>query len=294
MADVLNLALKKDIFEGLKAGVANQIPIEKSPWWKKRLMDENTGRFKPFKQVIASCGSADKYLYDIEKIELVNETFIITVVNNNKPKQEVDYTQDAPLGMNNDLEPVYPEQIQEETITPEVLEPTTINPVTINVDGSVTMKKPYEKPEITVIEDQEVNEPEYETEEEVPEKKDVRQLVTKLINEFCESKNVFVVNTPKVTIRYNGQIVGTTRRLVVDRDSDVMFEFTKKIFVHHPGDPESRFMISIVNYLALLAKSNYVFFNKLQSGFVENQFGDLIYTIVAVGKRKYLFRDDRR
>ena len=291
MADVLNLALKKDIFEGLKAGVANQIPIDKSPWWKKRLMDENTGRFKPFKQVIASCGSADKDVYDIEKIELVNETFIITVVNNNKPKQEVDYTpQDAPLGENNDVEPVYPEQIN-----PEVINPVTVE--TETKDGEeveITVKKPYERPEITVIEDQEVNEPEYETEEEVPEKKDVRQLVTKLINEFCESKNVFVVNTPKVTIRYNGQIVGTTRRLVVDRDSDVMFEFTKKIFVHHPGDPESRFMISIVNYLALLAKSNYVFFNKLQSGFVENQFGDLIYTIVAVGKRKYLFRDDRR
>lgn len=286
MADVLNLALKKDIFEGLKAGVANQIPIEKSPWWKKRLMDENTGRFKPFKQVIASCGSADKYLYDIEKIELENETFIITVVN---PKMN-------------------PEPINPEIINPEHITPVTVREEEgyIEVQGKKTTeedvanfaeemkKKPYEKPEITVIEDQEVNEPEYETEEEVTEKKDVRQLVTKLINEFCESKNVFVVNTPKVTIRYNGQIVGTTRRLVVDRDSDVMFEFTKKIFVHHPGDPESRFMISIVNYLALLAKSNYVFFNKLQSGFTVNQFGDLIYTIVAVGKRKYLFRDDRR
>lgn len=286
MADVLNLALKKDIFEGLKAGVANQIPIEKSPWWKKRLMDENTGRFKPFKQVIASCGSADKYLYDIEKIELNGDTFVITVVN---PKMN-------------------PEPSNPEIINPEHITPVTVGEEEgyIEVQGKKTTvedvanfaeemkKKPYEKPEITVIDDQEVNEPEYETEEEVPEKKDVRQLVTKLINEFCESKNVFVVNTPKVTIRYNGQIVGTTRRLVVDRDSDVMFEFTKKIFVHHPGDPESRFMISIVNYLALLAKSNYVFFNKLQSGFTVNQFGDLIYTIVAVGKRKYLFRDDRR
>ena len=98
MADVLNLALKKEIFEGLKNGVSNEIPIEKTNWWKKRLMDVDTGRFKPFKQVIATCGSADKFLYDIEKIELVGDTFIITVVNNNKPEQETDFTpQDAPL-----------------------------------------------------------------------------------------------------------------------------------------------------------------------------------------------------
>lgn len=292
MADVLNLALKKDIFEGLKAGVTNEIPIEKSSWWKKRLMDENTGRFKPFKQVIASCGSADKFIYDIEKIELVNETFVITVVNNNKPKQEIDYTpQDAPLCMNNDLEPVYPEQINPEPINPEDITPD-FDPEQDEVQESP--KKPYEKPEVTVIEDQEVNEPEYETEEEVPEKKDVRQLVTDLINEFCTSKNVFVVNTPKVTIRYNGQIVGSTKKLVVDRDSDVMFDFERKSFVLHEDGDENKFLATIVNYLAVLTKSNYVFFNKIQGGFKENQFGDLIYTIVAVGKRKYLFKNDRR
>ena len=104
MADVLNLALKKEIFEGLKNGVTNIIPIEKTNWWKKRLMDVDTGRFKPFKEVVASCGSADKYLYEIEDIKLEGDTFYITVSN--------------PM-------------LKEERINPEVINPENITPVTV-------------------------------------------------------------------------------------------------------------------------------------------------------------------
>ena len=81
MAEILNMALKKDVFEGLQNGTTNQIIIEKTNWWKKRLMDIDTGRFKPFEILVASCGSADKIEYAIEKIELVDENFIITVLN---------------------------------------------------------------------------------------------------------------------------------------------------------------------------------------------------------------------
>ena len=48
MSNVLNLALKKDIFDGLTNFHTNEIPIKKNDWWRKRLMDLDTGKFKNF------------------------------------------------------------------------------------------------------------------------------------------------------------------------------------------------------------------------------------------------------
>ena len=77
--EILNLALKKEIFEGLLDGSLNEIPIKKSNWWKKRLMDENTGRFKNFMVVAATSGSSDKVYFEIKYIELRENNFIIGV-----------------------------------------------------------------------------------------------------------------------------------------------------------------------------------------------------------------------
>ena len=69
MKSILNLALKKDVFEALQNGTTKEILIEKSNWWKKRLMDLDTGRFKQFDIACISSGSSDKVNYEIEKIE---------------------------------------------------------------------------------------------------------------------------------------------------------------------------------------------------------------------------------
>ena len=65
MANILNLALKKEVFENLKNNVSNEILIDKSNWWRKRLMDLDTGRFKDFDTARVSCGSANKVDYAI-------------------------------------------------------------------------------------------------------------------------------------------------------------------------------------------------------------------------------------
>lgn len=288
MADVLNLALKKEIFEGLKMGVTNEIPIEKTNWWKKRLMNVDTGRFKPFTEVVASCGSADKYVYEIEKIELVNDTFIVTVVNPkmNEPKGEV----------------ISPEQIQA-----EIIEPVTINPVTINEDGMASMEKPIE-PE-TIMEDvkemvieqmkseeqeqEEEPEPEPEPEEEQKEDKDAKDIYTltnSLLDRFCSLKSVYVVNMPKVTIRNNGQIFGCNKRLIADRDSDVIFEFKTEEIVKRPNMGDGIFILKLTNLLASLLKNNYVFINRNECKFRKDDHDNLIFTLRAIAKRKYFFQ----
>ena len=69
MANVLNLALKKNIFDELTNFRINEIPIKKNDWWKKRLMDLDTGVFKKFDVACVSCGSSDKFNFEIDHIE---------------------------------------------------------------------------------------------------------------------------------------------------------------------------------------------------------------------------------
>lgn len=281
MTDVLNLALKKEIFEGLKNGVTNIIPIEKTNWWKKRLMDVDTGRFKPFKEVIASCGSADKFIYEIEKIELNDETFIITVIN---PKMN-------------------PKPINPEIINPEIITPVTETKEedVVKFSEEVEGKKPYVAPEVIVEEVkneviEQMNElepepePEPEPEEDSKPKKSFQEIISDLLNNFCSMKNVFVVNMPRVTIRNNGQILGCNKRLLADRENDVLFEFKKKEFFKHPETPDSRFVISFMTYLVNLSNNNYVFINRKACNFKEDEYGNIILTIYVTTKKKYLFK----
>jgi len=281
MTDVLNLALKKEIFEGLKNGVTNIIPIEKTNWWKKRLMDVDTGRFKPFKEVIASCGSADKFIYEIEKIELNDETFIITVIN---PKMN-------------------PKPINPEIINPEIITPVTETKEenVVKFSEEVEGKKPYVAPEVIVEEVkneviEQMNEPELEPEPEPePEedskpKKSFQEIISDLLNNFCSMKNVFVVNMPRVTIRNNGQILGCNKRLLADRENDVLFEFKKREFFKRPETPDSRFVISFMTYLVNLSNNNYVFINRKACNFKEDEYGNIILTIYVTTKKKYLFK----
>ena len=126
--EILNLALKKEIFEGLLDGSLNEIPIKKSNWWKKRLMDENTGRFKDFMVVAATSGSSDKVYFEIKYIELREDNFIIGVKLINMDEGNSDGDIDTNLDNG--------EVITPEVINPEVIEPVKINPVTIETDES--------------------------------------------------------------------------------------------------------------------------------------------------------------
>lgn len=305
MVEILNMALKKDVFEGLQNGTTNQIIIEKTNWWKKRLMDIDTGRFKPFEVVVASCGSADKVEYKIENMELVENNFIITVNVGYEEEQPVQSNEED---MGNSDEP---ESFNEETPTddqgnedtesleeevnhdnPDELIPTGVNPVTVNEDGSVTMetKEPYVSPEVITKKIQQEFQDNVQKFDE-PQAVKVKTIITKLFNNMCESKDVYLVSMPNVTIRNNGQILGCKKRLIADRDSDVKFNFKKMVFIRHNinmGD--TAFLMEVTQYMSTLLKNNYVFINKSACGFGENEFGELTFTITAVARRKYLFK----
>lgn len=322
MAKDLNLALKKDVFESLQNGTTNEIIIEGSRWWKKRLMDLDTGKFKDFTIARVSSGSSDKVEYEIERIEQRGADFAVIVYVSAPENTPVTPDEGEQPCIDNgdsdfDNEPIqYSDgavQIIPETINPDVIEPVTINPVTVETDenGDVVVKATYVKPisEITqkiilnqngeaeVVDgdgenvsefEKEIQEKEYRNIVEIKDSKLVHT-VTNLFNRFCEMSNVYVVNMPNVTIRNNGQIFGSNRKLIADRDSDVRFDFTKKEFIKNPNSSNSSFVIQILKYLTNLMNNNYVFVNKNMSGFRNGDMGNLIFTITAVAKRKYFF-----
>ena len=283
--EILNLALKKEIFEGLLDGSLNEIPIKKSNWWKKRLMDENTGQFKNFMVVAATSGSSDKVYFEIKYIELRDNNFIIGVKLINM--DEGDSDSDIDTNLDNG------EVVAPNIINPEVIEPVKINPITIETDESgntiakmiVNVKENVGisqiSQDITVTKEGNVKIDEYSA---------LKQTVLSLFDVFCNLEGNFVVNMPYITIRNNGQLVGTKYRFHIESDADIRVDYTKQEFVKHEDISDELFVNTIASYMKKLMISNYVFINKNASGFKYGPNGELIFVLYATGRRKYFFK----
>lgn len=283
--EILNLALKKEIFEGLLDGSLNEIPIKKSNWWKKRLMDENTGRFKNFMVVAATSGSSDKVYFEIKYIELREDNFIIGVKLINM--DEGDSDSDIDTNLDNG------EVIAPNVINPEVIEPVKINPVTIETDESgntiakmiVNVKEnvPISHISQDIIVTKEGN-------VKIDKYSELKQTILALFDVFCNLEGNFVVNMPYITIRNNGQLVGTKYRFHIESDADTRIDYTKQEFVKHEDISDELFVNTIASYMKKLMISNYVFINKNASGFKYGPNGELIFVLYATGRRKYFFK----
>ena len=280
--EILNLALKKEIFEGLLDGSLNEIPIKKSNWWKKRLMDENTGRFKNFMVVAATSGSSDKVYFEIKYIELRENNFIIGVKLINMDEGDSDSDVDTNLDNGEIITP--------NIINPEVIEPVKINPVTIetgntntkiivNVKENVGISQISQ--DITATKEGNVKIDEYST---------LKQTVLSLFDVFCNLEGNFVVNMPYITIRNNGQLVGTKYRFHIESDADTRVDYTKQEFVKYEDISDELFINIIASYMKKLMISNYVFINKNASGFKYGPNGELIFVLYATGRRRYFFK----
>ena len=300
MANVLNLALKKDVFEGIMAKTTNEIPIKKNDWWKKRLMDLDTGRFKYFDIAIVSSGSSDKFEYVIDHIEDRGKNYVVVVVLPEIDELEEENvnveaeTEDSDFDGSDFYEEINDEVIEPEVIEPEVIEHVTVNPVVVDTVGNVTTTRSkglYLSPEVreaiakrfTVKFNEEMKKAvEY----------DVREEIFNIISAFCDNKDVFVVNMPFVTIRNTGQIIGYhgNRRLIADRDSDVRLNYQKYELTKYGYMSDLEFTTIVEKFLSNLLSGNYVFINRKYCGFDTAVTGELVLKIAVASRKKYLFK----
>ena len=187
MAKVLNLALKKDVFDELTNFRTNEIPIKKNDWWKKRLMDLDTGRFKYFDVASVSSGSSDKFEYVIDHIEDRGNFYVIVVV---LPENDVEDDESEIEIIEEEKETIEPQQINPEVIEPKVVAQEVVE----NVEEEVHIK-----PNVTfdtIREDIVVTK---EGTAKVDEYSELKQSVISLLDVFCGLDNNFVVNMPFVT-----------------------------------------------------------------------------------------------
>ena len=300
MANVLNLALKKDVFEGIMAKTTNEIPIKKNDWWKKRLMDLDTGRFKYFDVASVSSGSSDKFEYVIDHIEDRGKNYVVVVVLPEIDELEEENvnveaeTEDSDFDGSDFYEEINDEVIEPEVIEPEVIEHVTVNPVVVDTVGNVTTTRSkglYLSPEVreaiakrfTVKFNEEMKKAvEY----------DVREEIFNIISAFCDNKDVFVVNMPFVTIRNTGQIIGYhgNRRLIADRDSDVRIDYQKYELTKYGYMSDLEFTTIVEKFLSNLLSGNYVFINRKYCGFDTAVTGELVLKIAVTSRKKYLFK----
>ncbi len=280
--EILNLALKKEIFEGLLDGSLNEIPIKKSNWWKKRLIDENTGRFKNFMVVAATSGSSDKVYFEIKYIELRENNFIIGVKLINMDEGDSDSDIDTNLDNGEIITP--------NIINPEVIEPVKINPVTIETGNTNTKIIVNVKENVGISQ---ISQDIIVTKEgnvKIDEYSVLKQTVLSLFDVFCNLEGNFVVNMPYITIRNNGQLVGTKYKFHIESDADTRVDYTKQEFVKYEDISDELFVNTIASYMKKLMISNYVFINKNASGFKYGPNGELIFVLYATGRRRYFFK----
>ena len=280
--EILNLALKKEIFEGLLDGSLNEIPIKKSNWWKKRLMDENTGRFKNFMVVAATSGSSDKVYFEIKYIELRENNFIIGVKLINMDEGDSDSDVDTNLDNGEIITP--------NIINPEVIEPVKINPVTIETGNTNTKIIVNVKENVGISQISQDITATKEGNVKIDEYSALKQTVLSLFDVFCNLEGNFVVNMPYITIRNNGQLVGTKYRFHIEKDADIRVDYTKQEFIKYEDVSDELFVNTIASYMKKLMISNYVFINKNASGFKYGPNGELIFVLYATGRRKYFFK----
>ena len=300
MANVLNLALKKDVFDELTNFRTNEIPIKKNDWWKKRLMDLDTGRFKYFDVASVSSGSSDKFEYVIDHIEDRGKNYVVVVVLPEIDELEEENvnveaeTEDSDFDGSDFYEEINDETIEPEVIEPEVIEHVTVNPVVVDTVRNVTTTRSkglYLSPEVreaiakrfTVKFNEEMKKAvEY----------DVREEIFNIISAFCDNKDVFVVNMPFVTIRNTGQIIGYhgNRRLIADRDSDVRIDYQKYELTKYGYMSDLEFTTIVEKFLSNLLSGNYVFINRKYCGFDTAVTGELVLKIAVASRKKYLFK----
>lgn len=295
MANVLNLALKKDVFDELTNFRTNEIPIKKNDWWKKRLMDLDTGRFKYFDVASVSSGSSDKFEYVIDHIEDRGKNYVVVVV-----LPEIDELEEENVNVEAETEDSdfdgsdFYEEINDETIEPEVIEHVTVNPVVVDTVGNVTTtraKELYLSPEAreAIVKRFTVK---FNEEMKKAVEYDVKEEIFNIISAFCDNKDVFVVNMPFVTIRNTGQIIGYhgNRRLIADRDSDVRIDYQKYELTKYGYMSDLEFTTIVEKFLSNLLSGNYVFINRKYCGFDTAVTGELVLKIAVASRKKYLFK----
>lgn len=275
MSDILNLTLKRDVYDGIIEGTTDKIIIDYSAWWNKRLKDIDTGRFKEFKVARISSGTDVKYDYDIVNIEQIKKCFVITLDNADseehlvieEPKTENETTETAETIIKPDDDSIGTTEIDEtELIEPEILEEPA---------EEINVNLPEETEEVvsTMVETTESHD-------------DSHNCIFDYLDDFYyKQTNVYCINSSNVSILNNGRVVGCNKKFPVLMDCELRLKFQKfNVFKKNADEDLTKSIISTLKYLYT---GSYVFIKKDSCRFTKSESGEDMFEFYAVSVKKY-------
>ena len=126
MNDILNLTVKKEVFESICNGTSDEIYINRSKWWDKRMIEES-GEPKDFRIVSISSGDSGKFDFPIWTIDIQKKHILVKIARvkeekveevENTPTPKVELTQEMfnelwKSAIRNDEETVDDEDVDE-------------------------------------------------------------------------------------------------------------------------------------------------------------------------------------
>ena len=274
MSDILNLALKKDVYEGINNGTTDKIVIEWSNWWNKRLKDIDTGKFKDFVAVRISCGSAVKFDYPIVSIEQINRDFIITVDNQGSETYDADVIL-ADAMKTTEMDTTEIETIEKENVMESVIE---------------QKKDEYVSPELEIVD--ECTDKGVDTKELTDDytyEVNLKDSVNIMLDNFCKFDNVYNINAPVISILPSGKIIGSSKRLVVDKDCETRIPFENVEVVKYKSMLNNEFL-DILNFklTEYLTGKYYIFINRKACGFTKRASGEDVLVLRMTVRKSYL------
>lgn len=272
MSDILNLTLKRDVFDGIIDGTTDKIVIDYSVWWNKRLKDIDTGRFKEFKTVRISSGKDIKYDYDILNIEQIKKQFVITVDNSGSEDHlvvEEPETTETVVELaeeNVDVPETETDEIENEQTEPETLE------------------EPAEEINVNLPEETETYADDTVDTTET-HKNYHNDVFDYLDNVYYKQPNVYCINSPYVNILNNRRIIGCDKKFPVIMDCELRLNFQKiNVFKKNTDENLTKSIISTLKYLY---SGSYVFVKKDSCRFTHSNSGEEVFEFYAVSVKKY-------
>lgn len=272
MSDILNLALKKDVYEGINNGTIDKIQIEWSNWWNKRLKDIDTGKFKDFVVARISCGSAMKIDYPILGIEQIDRDFVITVDNQGSESYVDVYMNHQDEDKCECENYCKTESCQDQDVTDAPAKDEQSD-----IDESPDIEDIYGKSEIE------------DTENDIKMNDDINVLIDNILNQFCDYYRTYNINSPVIRIMPDGKIIGCNKKLHLNIDCEMRIPFGYVEFVKYKSLSDDDFIYIIKEKLEEYMNSNdYIFINRNACGFTKRASGEDVFVLRITIKRHYL------
>lgn len=122
-------------------------------------------------------------------------------------------------------------------------------------------------------------------------KSSISERINKVLDNFCNNKNVFIVGTPRVIVKTNGVLFGLKKRLPINNDVEVHIDIEKQKFFFTYDMTEDMFIKEFENFLNKMVIGNFVFIWRKKC--IYKEVDGKRYLVLYYTTRKFINQDKK-